>query len=73
VWLGVWEHNRRAKAFYVQWGFRPVGTETFRLGSDEQVDLLMELRLAEMGLSWISSLRRRWRAVPVQAGAVPGQ
>ncbi len=50
VWLGVWEHNLRARAFYKRWGFRPVGTETFRLGSDDQVDLLMELRLAEVGL-----------------------
>ena len=51
MWLGVWEHNLRAVAFYERWGFRQVGTETFRLGSDEQVDLLMELRLAEVGLS----------------------
>ena len=21
VWLGVWEHNERAKAFYKKWGF----------------------------------------------------
>ena len=48
MWLGVWEHNHRARAFYERWGFRPVGTETFRLGSDEQVDLLIELRLAEV-------------------------
>ena len=51
MWLGVWEHNHRARAFYERWGFCPVGTEAFRLGSDDQVDLLMELRLAEVGLS----------------------
>ncbi len=51
MWLGVWEHNHRARAFYERWGFRTVGTETFRLGSDDQVDLLMELRLAEVGPS----------------------
>lgn len=50
MWLGVWEHNGRARTFYERWGFRPVGNETFRLGSDDQVDLLMELRLAEVGL-----------------------
>jgi GNAT superfamily N-acetyltransferase len=55
MWLGVWEHNLRARAFYERWGFRPVGTETFRLGSDDQVDLLMELRLAEAGFDWISA------------------
>ena len=54
MWLGVWEHNHRARAFYERWGFIPVGTETFRLGSDDQVDLLMELRLAEVGPSWSS-------------------
>jgi GNAT superfamily N-acetyltransferase len=48
MWLGVWEHNLRARAFYQRWGFRAVGTETFRLGSDDQVDLLMELRLHEV-------------------------
>ena len=51
MWLGVWEHNHRARAFYERWGFRTVGTETFRLGSDDQVDLLMELRLAKVGPS----------------------
>ena len=48
MWFDVWEHNLRARAFYERRGFRPVGTETFRLGSDDQVDLLMELRLAEV-------------------------
>lgn len=36
LWLGVWEHNRRARAFYERWGFVPVGTEVFRLGTDDQ-------------------------------------
>ena len=47
LWLGVWEHNHRARAFYERWGFQPVGTETFRLGSDDQVDVLMEWMLGE--------------------------
>jgi ribosomal protein S18 acetylase RimI-like enzyme len=46
LWLGVWEHNHRAKAFYERWGFVPVGTETFLLGSDEQTDVLMHLVLS---------------------------
>jgi len=45
LWLGVWEHNRRAKAFYGRWGFVPVGVEDFVLGSDKQTDILMQLRL----------------------------
>lgn len=42
-WLGVWEHNHRARAFYERWGFATVGTEAFRLGNEEQTDLLMQL------------------------------
>lgn len=45
LWLGVWEHNHRAKAFYERWGFEPVGAEVFLLGSDEQTDVLMQLPL----------------------------
>lgn len=42
LWLGVWEHNRRALAFYRKWGFRKVGGRVFRLGSDDQTDFIME-------------------------------
>lgn len=42
VWLGVWVHNARAIAFYERWGFRTVGSHVFRLGSDDQTDLIME-------------------------------
>jgi GNAT superfamily N-acetyltransferase len=41
VWLGVWERNTRAIAFYSKWGFEDVGTKTFVLGSDEQTDRVM--------------------------------
>ena len=41
LWLGVWEHNLRAIAFYRRWGFETVGSHTFLLGSDEQTDLIM--------------------------------
>jgi GNAT superfamily N-acetyltransferase len=47
LWLGVWEHNHRARSFYERWGFVTVGTEEFRLGSDEQTDLLMQLALSK--------------------------
>lgn len=47
LWLGVWELNHRASAFYKRWGFAPVGFETFRLGSDDQTDVLMQLVLGE--------------------------
>lgn len=45
IWLGVWERNPRAQAFYRKWNFRTVGEHTFQLGSDLQRDLLMERRL----------------------------
>lgn len=42
LWLGVWEHNPRAIAFYRRWGFEEVDAHTFLLGSDEQIDIIME-------------------------------
>ena len=46
LWLGVWEHNPRAQAFYRKWKFREVGTHVFQLGDDPQTDLLMERGLS---------------------------
>ena len=45
MWLGVWERNGRAQAFYRKWGFRAVGEHVFQLGADPQRDILMELAL----------------------------
>lgn len=42
IWLGVWERNARAQAFYRKWNFRTVGEHVFQLGSDLQRDLVME-------------------------------
>lgn len=44
VWLGVWEHNHRARAFYQKYGFVEVGTMPFRFGPEMQEDLVVELR-----------------------------
>jgi GNAT superfamily N-acetyltransferase len=41
VWLGVWEANEKAIGFYRNLGFVPFGEHTFRLGDEEQRDLLM--------------------------------
>lgn len=41
VWLGVWERNDRAIAFYEKWGFVVAGSHVFQLGSDPQNDLIM--------------------------------
>jgi diamine N-acetyltransferase len=45
LWLGVWEHNHKALAFYKKWGFEIFGSHGFQLGSDLQTDLLMSLAL----------------------------
>ena len=41
AWLGVWEENPRAIAFYRKRGFDEVGRKTFLLGEDLQRDLVM--------------------------------
>jgi ribosomal protein S18 acetylase RimI-like enzyme len=41
VWLGVWEHNPRAIAFYRKHGFAPVGDHLFVVGEDPQRDVVM--------------------------------
>ena len=45
IWLGVWERNARAQAFYRKWNFRTVGEHMFELGADLQRDLLMQREL----------------------------
>jgi diamine N-acetyltransferase len=53
IWLGVWERNPRALAFYRKWGFDVVGEHTFKLGDDPQRDLVMrrDVRSTERGPS----------------------
>lgn len=41
LWLGVWEKNTRAQAFYRKQGFTVVGSHIFQLGADPQRDLVM--------------------------------
>jgi diamine N-acetyltransferase len=41
LWLGVWERNERAQAFYRKHGFRQVGTKIFMVGTDPQTDHVM--------------------------------
>ena len=42
IWLGVWERNARAIAFYRKWRFTKAGTQTFQLGDDPQTDWVMQ-------------------------------
>jgi ribosomal protein S18 acetylase RimI-like enzyme len=41
IWLGVWERNARAAAFYAKYGFMRVGQQIFVLGADAQTDWLL--------------------------------
>lgn len=45
VWLGVWEKNLRAINFYKKNGFVEFGQHIFKLGNDEQTDIMMKLKL----------------------------
>lgn len=45
LWLGVWEHNPRAIAFYSKAGFVDVGSTGFLLGAAAQTDRVMMVRL----------------------------
>ena len=42
IWLGVWEENHRAISFYQKNGFVAFDKHIFRLGDDEQTDILMK-------------------------------
>jgi ribosomal protein S18 acetylase RimI-like enzyme len=46
VWLGVWEENLRAIKFYTKNGFVEFDKHIFKLGNDEQTDIMMKLKLA---------------------------
>lgn len=45
VWLGVWEENPRAINFYKKNGFIEFDKHIFKLGEDEQTDIMMKLKL----------------------------
>jgi ribosomal protein S18 acetylase RimI-like enzyme len=45
IWLGVWEHNIKALKFYNKLGFNQFSQHIFKLGEDEQTDILMKLDL----------------------------
>lgn len=45
LWLGVWEKNEKAIQFYKKNGFEQFDQHMFVLGTDEQIDLMMRLKL----------------------------
>ncbi|WP_257668952.1 GNAT family N-acetyltransferase [Parapedobacter tibetensis] len=42
IWLGVWEENPRAISFYKKNGFVAFDKHVFKLGDDEQTDIMMK-------------------------------
>jgi len=47
IWLGVWEENARALQFYKKNGFVAFDKHLFKLGNEEQTDIMMKLLLRE--------------------------
>lgn len=45
IYLGVWEHNKRAQSFYFKWDFTVVGSHNFQMGDEAQLDWLMQRAL----------------------------
>ncbi len=46
IWLGVWEKNEKAIAFYKKMGFVISGTHPFYIGEERQTDFIMTLDLS---------------------------
>lgn len=49
LWLGVWERNPRARAFYLKTGFSDVGSQVFVVGTDPQTDRILVRPLTAHG------------------------
>jgi ribosomal protein S18 acetylase RimI-like enzyme len=45
VYLGVWEHNKKAIDFYERFGFTKFGEHIFMVGNDPQTDWLFKKNL----------------------------
>lgn len=45
IWLGVWENNKRAIAFYQKNGFIEFDKHVFKMGKEQQTDLMMKKEL----------------------------
>ncbi|MEK5061487.1 GNAT family N-acetyltransferase [Paenibacillus sp. FSL H7-0326] len=41
IWLGVWEKNENAIAFYKKMGFVQTGAHSFNMGDEVQIDFIM--------------------------------
>ncbi|CAM4258250.1 ribosomal protein S18 acetylase RimI-like enzyme [Paenibacillus endophyticus] len=41
IWIGVWEKNESAIAFYTKLGFVQTGAHSFQMGDEQQIDFIM--------------------------------
>ncbi|MCM3784523.1 GNAT family N-acetyltransferase [Neobacillus mesonae] len=46
IWIGVWEKNQNAIAFYKKMEFVQTGAHTFNMGDEEQIDFIMTRTLS---------------------------
>ena len=51
IWLGVWEQNKNAIAFYEKMGFVQTGSHSFYMGEEKQTDLIMTKTLKKLAES----------------------
>ena len=51
VWLGVWEKNPQAIAFYERMGFTVFGKHIFQVGAEDQIDFMMEFEIRNFNLT----------------------
>ena len=54
LWLGVWENNERAKAFYKKNGFKDAGSHVYMVGTDAQTDRIYVRALRESSVAWFA-------------------
>lgn len=47
IWLGVWEKNVKAISFYKKNGFTESGKHLFKLGAEEQTDIIMKKNIRD--------------------------
>lgn len=45
IWLGVWEKNVNAIAYYKKYGFKKVDAHSFYMGDEEQIDWIFSVSL----------------------------
>lgn len=55
IWLGVYDRNLRARAFYTHWGFVDVGTKEFIFGGRRYFDPVMAVSISAIPAALIDA------------------